>query len=157
MVEVRLTWPEVHIGAHVGIMREIQDREQNLVNIAQAEAEGGWERHVVGALGEMAFAKWVGIFWSGSLGDYRADDVGPYQVRAIVKERHSLIIRPVDKDDKKFILVWDQTPKYFLMGWQWAGNIKRQVFVREPNGRDPAFFVPQAALFSMEDWVWSSR
>ena len=152
MIEVNLTWPEIRFGAMVGITREAQDREEKKINSAQAKAEGGWDRHVMGALGEMAFAKWANIFWSGSLGDYHADDVGPYQVRAIYGERHRLIIRPGDKDNKKFILVWDQTPKYFLMGWQWAGNIKRKVFWENPNGRDPAFFVPQTALFSMEDW-----
>lgn len=107
---VKLTTGEMHIAATVGYLRQIENLMKCRRDAHGAEPDKGWSIHIEGAAGEMAFAKWAGKYWSGNLGDLKADDVGRFQVRTRAKHDWRLILHPSDPDDRIFIAVTGLAP-----------------------------------------------
>lgn len=146
IVPVRLTWSELMQAAQVGVMRQVQNLREGRVDRYGASDLNGWTPHIEGAIGEMAVAKWMGLYWSGALGDLDADDVGQLQVRASAGQSARLILHPSDPDDRAFVLVTGRGPAVQINGWIVAEDGKQQQWWTDPAGGRPAFFVPQAAL-----------
>lgn len=144
---VQLTLSEILIGSFVGVMRHVQDMKRKY-----EDAHGGdgnlkdWQVDCEGALGEMALAKHLGFYWSGNIGNVKAPDVGPYEVRTAGEHWHHLLLHPTDKDDRPYVLVTGKDGRYRLQGWILGRDGKQQRWWKEKvNGR-PCFFVPQSAL-----------
>lgn len=146
MIDVRLTQFEMELAAIVGCRRQIENLYKNRPDAYGADVEKGWQSHVEGAAGEMAVAKLANKFWSGSMGDLKADDVGRAQVRTRSRHDYELILHPRDADDRAFILVTGLAPTFTIRGWIFAREGKRQEYWRDPAGGRAAFFVPQSAL-----------
>jgi hypothetical protein len=148
-VIVELTWGEVRQAAIVAVLRQVANLEAGRKDAHGGEAGDGWGKHVEGCCSELAAAKGLGLYWSGSLGVLRAPDVGGrVQVRGSQHAGARLIIRDDDADDAIFVLVVGRLPKYQILGWIRAGDAKRQEYRGDPTDtdREPAFFVPRAAL-----------
>ncbi len=94
----------------------------------------------------MAVAKATGRYWSGSLGNLRADDVGEIQVRTTSRPENRLIIHEADQDEKYFVLVTGRAPQFRIVGWIMARDAKREEWWQDPAGGRAAYFVPQSAL-----------
>lgn len=143
-MNVELTWPEVLQAAHVGVLRQVfalRHDKQDRYGCADS-----WTSHINGACGELAAAKALGLFWSGAIGDLRARDVGPYQIRATERLDGCLILHPDDDDNHPFVLVVGSGQHYRLAGWILAREGKQDCWWRGPR---PAWFVPQSELQPM--------
>lgn len=106
--------------------------------------------HVEGALGELAVAKALGMYWSGSINGFRAPDVGQsIQVRTRSRHDYDLIVRDSDADEAAFVLVTGSAPEYHVRGWMRGALAKRDEYRQEHGGRPPAYFVPAAHLLSL--------
>ena len=148
-----LTWPEAVQAAQVGCMRQIQNLKNGLYDRYGAEAYDGWTFHVEGACGEIVVAKFFDRYWSGSIGDLKAADVGPLQVRT-TKPGGDLRLHKRDEDDKAFILVTGRCPNYEIVGWLQASDGKHEQYWKDPTGKGrPAYFVPQNRLNQIETLV----
>jgi len=144
--EIVLTFEEILQGAMVGVIRQTANLKKGRSPAYGAETDKDWQNHVEGALGEMAFAKMAGLFWSGAH-VFRGDDVGEWQVRTRSEHRHELMVHPEDPDTKKFILMTGRNGRYIFRGWITARDAKRKEWWKDPSGKNrSAFFVPQAAL-----------
>jgi hypothetical protein len=152
-IRVRLTWSEVLIAANVGVMRNVQCLRGNLEPSASMGLDNTWTPNIEGAAGEMAVAKHFGRYWNGNIGDLKADDVGPLQVRTNTSRRlDDLILRPKDRDDRVYISVLSFLPEFVLCGWITGIDGKREEWLREGSlGRPPCYFVPRDALESLAD------
>lgn len=145
---VRLTEGEMLIGSMVGSIRQVQnirDRRQDAYNLKKH----GWFNHILGALGEQAVAKELNIFWSGSIGNLRASDVGGYEVRTRSSHWHDLILHKEDHDDREFILVTGNGSdyKFCMRGWMYGREAKQERYWADPSGDNRwAYFVAQAEL-----------
>lgn len=148
---IRLTNSEMLTAASIGVRRQVQNLAAGRTDAHGASPEDGWTPHVEGCAGEMAVAKAFGMFWSGSLGDLRADDVGQLQVRTGMRHDHKLILHHRDPDDRAFVFVTGRMPNYVLHGWIMARDGKREEFWADPARGRPAFFVPQSALRSLAE------
>ena len=111
-----------------------------------------WMNHIHGAMAEMAVAKHYGKFWFPCYDDPLAvvGDVGRWEVRAVVKESHSLVIREKDlraHADQPFILVLVTIPRFKLLGWI-KGADAPAVGILQPaaEGKPQAWFVPVSKL-----------
>jgi len=153
-------------------------REHRRVNVADLVRDDSEERnHIVGALGEHAFAKWLGetppkldalggvcpVCWlyTGTINTFsRGGDVGRYQVRTRVAERRPLIVREKDRDDDVFVLVVCRVTtaelssvvssvSYEIAGWIYGADAKQYRWRRDPGGRGVAYFVPRDELRPM--------
>lgn len=150
-VTVTLDPHEFFYAAMTGVTRQIDNlrsRRQDRYGATQDEA---WRLHIEGACGEMAVAKHLGRYWSGTLGNLKAADVGAgMQVRTGGMDHHKLILHPSDPDADVFVLVTGHAPVLTLRGWIYGRDGKAERWWRDPTGSRPAFFVPQSALQPMQ-------
>jgi hypothetical protein len=107
-----------------------------------------FENHLLGAAGEIAFARLTGLTYRCKASNHSKPDVGPYQVRTT---RHNpyLVIHENDADGTPVVAIMgDETTMQFrIVGWlEFAIHGKLPEFVRDPGNRRPAFFVPHALL-----------
>jgi len=150
--EFTLTMTEYEIAAYVGFQRQVGIIREDKKDQTGHE-EIGYDKHVLGAIGEYIVAKHLGVFWTG-LTKFGATDVGPYQVRTASTTSTyapSLIIRPGDPDNQISILVTGKELTYTIVGWLWGRDAKRPEFRRQPQNRPWAFFVPQHCLYPIDD------
>lgn len=151
-MKVQLTTYEILTGAQVGIMRQAQ----NLKDRPNADAHGasvtdGWQLHVEGALGEMAFAKALGVYWNGNIGALKAGDVGFFEVRTTSNSTGRLILHPTDKDNSFYVLMIGVNGLYHAKGFIRGTAGKKPEYWEDPTGQGrPAFFVPWHALHPIE-------
>ncbi len=130
-------------------MRVVQNIKKGRRDKYGAETQSVWHTHINGALGEVAVAKYLGRYWDGmgALGDLHAADVGGgVQVRWTGKPNGDLILHPSDADDKPFVLVTGDAPRFTLHGWILGRDGKLETYWRDPAGGRAAFFVPQNKL-----------
>ena len=148
--EVTLTESEMLTAALIGCRRQIGALLENRTPSA-AFRGASWEIHIQGAAGELAFARFRNLFWSGSIGTYRrGGDVGDIQIRTRSQPHYDLIVRDGDRDDDVFVLVVGIIPRFRIIGWIYGRDAKQPQYRKEYGGRPSAFFVPQSALRPFE-------
>lgn len=130
-------------------MKEVRRHVQNKFTNRKA-AYGlkgvGWNEGMVGALGEAAVAMYYNVYWSGSIGNLAASDVGRLQVRTRTEDWHNLILHDRDKDDDHFVQVYYDAPRFVIAGWIKAKDGKQKKFWKDPAGGRPAYFIPKEEL-----------
>lgn len=147
-VKVELSPNMIRWGATVGLLRHAQNIEFNR-DPGSRPVELGWQNHIEGALGEIAFAKWANLFPSGAF-TLNAVDVGRFEVRTRSRQGYDLIVHPKDKDDAIFILVVGIDGTYELQGWIRGADAKQQRHWNEPVKGRAAFFVRREFLNPMD-------
>jgi len=142
---------EIELGYYVGMHRSHFAVCERLQHLDKATSDfGGPNLHICGALGEIAVANYLNLYWSSGWGDLNAPDVGfCVEVRATNVIDGHLIITPRDVDQKIFVLarvcdVW--LPRIQLPGWCRAVDGKKDEFRRAAPGRPAQFYVPQSQL-----------
>jgi hypothetical protein len=150
---VQLSWREVAWGATIGLRRNISSYEQGHKDAHGLDGKRGskpmtsvWGASIEGALGELAFAKWLGIEWEATVDTYKAPDVAVFQVRTIGGDGHSLLVREDDKDSSPFVLMYGRLNKYQVVGWIKGERAKQSQWLQHHAGRPEAWFVPQHEL-----------
>ena len=146
---VELSSREMIQGAFVGMMRQVENVKKQRPDAYGADASRGWQIHIEGCLGEMAFAKHMGLYWSGA-NEFQAHDVGEYEIRTTPRNFGDLILHPGDDDDAKYVLVTGHNGIYEVRGWIFGKEGKNQEWWRDPLGNRPAYFVPQRELISFD-------
>lgn len=158
---VKLTPGEMFIATTVGSGRQWQSSYKT--EHTKDWTGDLWATNIEAARAEMAVAKGLNRYWSGALRDFRLTDgavadVGEFEVRTHVADlqdanycnRLHLIIRPRDNNDAKFILVLGRRGDYVLKGWMGGKDAKVSKYLRNPDGRGDAWFVPIDQLKSMD-------
>jgi hypothetical protein len=146
VIEVRLTPYELMLASSIGCMRHISAVKAGRQD-KHGAALGAWQIHIEGALGEIALAKALGLFWSGSINTFKDADIGErFQVRTRSCHDYELIVRKGDSDNECFVLVTGIAPEYRVHGWIGGADAKRGQWLKEHGGREAAYFVPHNAL-----------
>lgn len=148
MIWVRLTDLELAIADFVA-----EQRNRDGIRAGAAKTKHGFEGshidlHKRGCRGEMAFAKGMNRYWTGSGCTYHLDDdVGSVQIRTTSHVHGCLLVRPGEGAlDDPWVLVVGEGSDYCIVGWMWGRDARRDKWLRDPAGRPPAYFVPQEAL-----------
>lgn len=149
-VKVTLTVAEARMAAAVGVERRIQS-----VLAGDKQRHGAtdtWTLNIDGALGELAAAKALGIFWPASVNTYHTTgDLGPgLEVRTAGKPDYGLVIRDADPEGK-YILVTGEMPVYLVHGWAFRSDVKPEHRRELGNGRPAPFIIPQVELRDLSD------
>jgi len=152
---VTLTWSEMMIAHVVAGQRIVLNAKRNVQPKfgAPTGAEGD-ALHISSCRAEMAVAKAFNLYWSGSMGDYTAVDVGgKIEARSIVRQSHRLIMHKEDKDDLPFVVAnVADAPRIKLCGWIMGRDGKQEQWWADPqNSNRWAYFIPQSALNRMDD------
>lgn len=128
-----------------------QDRRDRLFEKSWVDAHAV---HIWGAIGEVAFAKFMGVYpefsvkrFSGMVGDV----LGDVEVRHRSKTYYDLIVRPNDSDDSRYVLTLGSPPEITVVGWCYGHEAKQDAYRNDHGGHGAAFFVPQSSLRSVEE------
>ena len=145
---VQLTELELALATFVAEQRNAAGRAAGADAAKYGYSGSQFDLHLQGCLGELAFAKGTGRYWSGAGCDYHSDDdVGHIQVRTSKLPHGHLLVRPTEgHEDKPWVLVVGEFPTFHVIGWCFGREAKREEWLRSPNGRPPAYFVPQKSL-----------
>jgi len=144
-VVIRLTFAEVQQGTFVGCQRQVENLKNNRQPAHGCGRDNDWQIALEGALGEMALAKHLGLFWSkGVLG---GTDVGDVQVRTTPYSDGRLRAHRKDNDAQRYYLLTGINGVYTAHGWLLGGDCKQEKYWGDlwKTGR-PAFWVPQSDL-----------
>ncbi|QDP52176.1 MAG: hypothetical protein Unbinned2902contig1001_18 [Prokaryotic dsDNA virus sp.] len=157
LLTVTLTPAELSIGSTVGLQRQLKCLQNSRVGKSLKDykeywgnpgAKGLWGNSIEGALGEIAVAKYLGVYPSGISG-YDSTDVGEhYEVRTRPHPRDILFMKKRDKKDKYYILVIGSYGIYQLKGWVSAPEVfAHEEWYHNNNGRtSTSYWVPDEAL-----------
>lgn len=148
-----MEWYELEAAAFVGMRRQVEWLRQGKRDRGRTGRDDGlynqnWTESIIGACGEMAFAKARGLYFDASVNTFKAPDVAGVQVRTRTNPRWDLIVSPDAKDADVYVLVVPvKLPLTFrLVGWIRARDAKREEWIQRYGGGPPAHFVPQADL-----------
>lgn len=144
-MNVTLSAQEVAAGAMVGVRR----RYTSTRRVDTANQGKSWDTDIVGALGECAVAKAVGLYWSPDVNVFAIPDVGDsIHVRSTNRSNGCLIIRP-DDPDGVYVLAVGEVKDWRVCGWISSDEGKTERFWRTDRGDPHAWWVPQSALRSI--------
>jgi hypothetical protein len=144
---VTLTREEVEIAAMIGCRRRAESKDRGRIDNHGLGKADFWGIDIEGAAAEMAYCKFRGKFWSGSVNSFKGPDCGEnVQIRSTHHDYGSLIIRHQDPDNDFYVLMVGVSPTFKVCGWIKGVDGKSEAFAQSPNGRPPAFFVPQHRL-----------
>jgi hypothetical protein len=149
---MKLTESEVRMAVAVGVQRHIESLKKGLPD-KHGHSGPGWDLHIEGACGELAVARFLGLYWDGSVNTFKdGGDVQQYQVRTSPQHTHRLIIREDDDPDAIFFFVTGMCPRYKIRGWIRGRDAMRDKWLDDPHGREAAYFVPAKALNRNREW-----
>jgi hypothetical protein len=146
---VKLTTMEMLIATSLGTARHMQSVSRTPTR-GQSK-ESSLDSHILGAMGEIAAAKAMGIYPGFTINNFDGPDMG-IDIQVRTSRRDKLIIAPHDKADQKYVLVTGNAPNMNVVGWIWGNDAKDDIWMFDPhNNRPPAYFVPSEALYPIEE------
>lgn len=149
MIEIILTEQEALNAAIVGIQRRYRSAVRNSQQTYGFDdnLEDPLTNDIHGAGGEIAAAKALKLYWPATVDTYDKPDIGEKtQVRTAGKDHYCLIVREDAKDDEIYVHVTGRLPFYKVWGYIKASEAKKDKYIKAPNNRDPAWFVPASDL-----------
>ena len=154
MSDITLEHYEYAMASEVGRMRMLSSLRKGSKH-KYGMTKQGWTEHIEGAGAEVAVAKHLGLYWSGSVDTYKSEpDVGDdIEVRWRSQRHWDLLVRPDDPEDRFYVLVVGFCPVYTIIGGMWGWEAKRDEWLQAHGGRPKAWFVPQNEL----NTIWGSR
>lgn len=147
-MNVKLNWAEIAMCAGVGVRRKVESLRTSLSPLHKFAGHVGFEIDIQGACGELAAAKSLGLYWDGSVGSFKKNDLAGWQVRTRISDRYrGLVLRENDRDEHNTILVTGGVPEFNIVGWINNGKGKKAAEKRVlQRGRPPVFLVPEESL-----------
>jgi len=153
-MNVTLDENDIRMASWIAFNRGIDSLLKGMRNVNGGK-DDPFYRHVIGALGECAFAKAMGLYWDGSVGRFAGQgaDVGAFQIRTR-SEALPLIIRPADADTDVFVLVHRgrDMKEWTLAGWMRGAEAKRCGILTNMQGGQ-RYLVDAEILHKMSD-LW---
>lgn len=144
---VTLDMPEMTMVTLIAGLRRGESKANNRADNHGFNGDGAWDVEIEGCAAEMAYSKYRGVYWSGSVCSFKGADSGSnVQIRHTEIQKGSLIVRECDNDDHYYVLVVGKAPVMRVVGYIQGRFAKDKRFLKAPNGRDPAYFVPQSEL-----------
>jgi len=142
---IQLSFHEVYMAACIGVARRLASLKRGETNKVQNK-DFGWHSDIEAACAELAVAKHLGVFWDGSVNTFKAPDIGHLQIRHTQHNNGCLILRPADSPTETYVLITGTHPNYTIRGYIKGEDGKKPEFLRDPNGKFQAWFVPQCNL-----------
>lgn len=144
---VALSLTEMRLAADAGVSRRLSGIQKGLRSAAGYSNETAWDVDILGAMGEMAFAKAHGIYWVPTIDVFKVPDVGNVYVRTTRNSKGRLIVRAADPEGL-YALVIAKEPRFRIAGTYWASEARAdKTFLAQLDpSRPPAFAVPQERL-----------
>ena len=144
-VLIELSEQEVLHAISIGGKRQWEALKKGLADKHGFEGDG-WEVHIEGAMGELAVAKALNIYWDAGVNTFKTPDLGPLYIRTRSQHHYDLLIREDDDNEAPWILATGRAGKYHIHGWIRGKDAKKPMWSRTHGNRPRAYFVPKSAL-----------
>lgn len=162
-MRVELSWAEIWLAVQAGNLRRLNGVKHRRAEPYGARPTAAWNDDINGSIAELALAKYLDVFWSGTVGRIDLPDVGVLQVRSKTEQDHRLVILRSDDDAKPFVSVFVGVPTCHLCGWMHARDAKRAEWLLPDPSKPDRFFVPNSELLPVDllrkmvvrTWGWS--
>jgi hypothetical protein len=143
-----LTLPEILSATNVGVIRHYESFKDNRKPGPAIDPNANLLfMDIEGALGELCVAKVRDRYFSATVNTFKDADLGKdVQVRATSNHDYSLIVRPKDDPNHFYFLVTGMSPTFCVRGWIKGSDAMQDKYLKAPNGRPQAWFVPQRDL-----------
>lgn len=152
-IEIELTNIEAAMAAMVGVARQhgaVEGGKSSFGGPLRVDREYGI--HVIGALGEMAAAKALGVYFDATVGTFKSrPDLEGIEVRTRTNHDWDLLVRDNDDPEAVFLLVTGDTRAFKVWGWAYGHEAMQDRYVQTYGGRRPAFFMPKADLHPLQE------
>jgi hypothetical protein len=151
VIEIHLEDYEIEMATEVGIRRQREAERQGKKDRYGFRGDP-YKIHIAGAIGELAVAKGLQVYWGGTVNTWGDADIGSriqVRTRPDVKGRGELIVRPKDNPDDVFVLALGTAPDFKLPGWIAGKDAMKKKWLKDYAQRPPAYFVPHESL---NDW-----
>jgi len=139
-IRVVLEWYEVKAAEDVGIRRNYESMKQGMT----PQLDRSDEADIIGALGELAFAKGTNRYWQMEVNakGRSGGDVGPIEVRTSNNPNHNLIVRFGDPEHKIYCFVLMNCDRlHYIVGWIRGRDAKKPLYLKRlPSGNH--FVIP---------------
>jgi hypothetical protein len=121
VVVVTLKPNELLSAAIAGVRRQVSALAHSREDYCHNDSVDPFERHIMGAMAELAVARTFNLFWADETGRIDGSDVGgiiEVRARKIGGRGLDLGIRERgNKPNKPYLLVHCDLPRFFLIGW----------------------------------------
>ena len=144
---------DMALGASCGALRLKDSKRRKLRDRLGEDAE--W-KHVTGAQGEIAFARWLGVPWECTTGAFGKADVDGCQVKTRRKTSYELAVHDNDAGRTPCVLITAHPPRFWIRGWILARDAKRPEWRKAVVGDWEGFFVPNDELRPMAEFLTSN-
>jgi hypothetical protein len=114
-ITVRLTPNEIHLASSHALLRRYEKHDGKRRDRVQ-KGRSTWDNEIEGACAELAWCKYLGLFWTG-VSHPKAKDGAGMEVRWTQHEDGGLIVYPHDDDSSVFVLAKGFAPEYRFVGW----------------------------------------
>lgn len=156
-MKVQLTSYEFQVAKFVGEIRQNEALAKGLKDKHGLDPKNGVNVHVLGSAGEMAFCKAFNIYWPCTVNVFKSiGDVGAgVEIRTRSKPWYDLLVRQNDFDDRVFVHITgddEDDLTFHVKGWLCGKEAKRRLFMKDHGGREPAYFVNEDCLHSIEEF-----
>ena len=156
VVRVGVTWGDIRQAILLGTERNIHALMNGLKPRYGQSLMDTWRDHIVGALGEIVVAKYLGLYPDFKATPGYRGDVGRFEVRATQWPRGQLIVYRGDPDNRLYILVCGmptgREPSLVIAGAIPAAEAKHPRYWRT-DLRSPAFVIPWSGLRPLESFI----
>lgn len=144
---VRLTEGEVAASLLIAAVRRLESNRSGREDNHHGKKDP-WMDEIDGAAAEIAYCKFRGQFWSPGVNTFHGADHGTkIQIRSTQYDTGCLIIRPKeDPPSHYYVLATGHIPVFQIRGWILGKAGMLPQYLKSPNGRPPAYFVPQSLL-----------
>lgn len=149
VVTIELTKYEMEMACQVAMRRQVDAEYAGMRDRVNYKTfSEGLRVHMLGCMGEVGVAKWMGIYWNGSSGTFSmlSDLGGGIEVRHRSLDIWDLIIRGQDRDDSTYVLSTGDGRRITIHGAISGKEGKRNEWLRTHGNKSAAFFVPSESL-----------
>lgn len=149
---MKLEHGEAFNAAVAGLQRKFRAIQRGAVNNDGGLSKDEIASDIHGAIAECLVAKTLGLYCNFASPDRSLADVGGnIEVRSTPHKNGSLVVRPRDKDDRKYYLVAGIYPNIRIIGWKLGIECKEKRFwiSTDKEGKPleyPFWLVPQHEL-----------
>jgi hypothetical protein len=151
-MKIQLEEGEIRIAAAIGVEKSIRAIRHGLQHRwGTPEDASMWHNNIEGAMGEIAVAKYRGIYWGGSLDSFLTlPDVGTnLLVRTRSKPIYQLFVRQHELHDNMiYVLVRGRCPNYEVIGYINGAAVKMPEYW---DSSWNAYLIPDEVLNDFEE------
>jgi len=125
VIKVSLERYEMELASSVGRARNLSAIVKSSKDSYPSDSQNAWGQHIDGAGAELAFAKFIGLYWDGSVDTYRSGTGDLPYTQVDVKHSRDGKWKVKEKDKGELVLVRGTMPEYIIEAYCTAEDVKK--------------------------------